>query len=99
MLELPPDHELRQLWIPRLDHPEPEPEPELEPEPDSHGATAHVVVSTSAAGYRTCLDREFVQKEVGWQEQYARPIVTVFEEERRRQAHFDYAKALSLIHI
>jgi hypothetical protein len=94
VLELPPDHELRQLWIPRVDHPEPEMEPEPEPEPEPQTTPSRLVTSSvDAAAYRTCLDREFVQKELGWQEQYKRPVITVFEEEQRRQAHFDYGKA------
>ena len=99
VLELPPEHELRQLWIPRVDHPEPdmEPEPEMsltESGPEPEPTPSRVVTNCAdVEAYRTCLDREFVRKEVGWQEQYERPIVTVFEEEQRRQAHFDYGKA------
>ena len=52
-----------------------------------------MVQRRQSAAYRTCLDRPFVQKEVGWQVQYNRPVITVFEDEQRRQAHFDYAKA------
>jgi hypothetical protein len=43
--------------------------------------------------FPTCLDRPFVKKEIQWAEQYHRPFVTVFEEERRRQAYFDYGLA------
>merc|ERR1719329_1855614 len=54
VLELPPDHELRQLWIPRVDHPEPEMEPEPEPEPDPQTTPSRVVTSCAdVAAYRT----------------------------------------------
>ena len=50
--------------------------------------------STKSHGeFRSCLDRPFVQKELRWAKQYHRPIITVFEEERRRAAFFDYALA------
>jgi hypothetical protein len=52
-----------------------------------------VVQRGETTAYRTCLDRPFVQKEVSWQVQYNRPVITVFEDEQRRQAHFDYGKA------
>jgi len=61
-----------------------EPVPELEP---------------SFSGYSkdkllaTCLDREFVQKELRWAQQYGKSFITVFEEDRQRQAFFDYFKA------
>jgi hypothetical protein len=63
----------------------------MEPEPEPEHRV--VAVAGAAAAYRTCLDREFVQKEISWQEQYKRTIITVFEDEQRRQAHFDYGKA------
>eukprot|EP01047_Picozoa_sp_COSAG01_P016036 COSAG01_NODE_811_length_13417_cov_6.641012_8_plen_1526_part_00 len=43
--------------------------------------------------YKTCIDRPFVQKEIGWAYQYEKPLITIFEEEARRPAHFDYGKA------
>eukprot|EP01043_Picozoa_sp_COSAG02_P020142 COSAG02_NODE_986_length_15452_cov_17.818602_11_plen_1305_part_00 len=64
-----------------------QPEPELELEPEM------VATRADTADYRTCLDREFVQKEIGWQQHYDRPIIAVFEDDQRRQAHFDYGKA------
>ena len=60
------------------------PHPPGAPSPDAERA---------ASDYPTCLDREFVQKELGWQKQYNRPLITVFEDEARRQGHFDYGKA------
>ena len=47
VLDLPADHELRQLWIPRIDHPKThgadadgmEPEPEFEPDPEPELST------------------------------------------------------------
>ena len=50
------------------------------------------MTTRTAAAYHL-LDREFVQKEIGWQQQYHRPVITVFEDEQRRQAHFDYGRA------
>lgn len=43
--------------------------------------------------FPTCIDRPFVQKEIRWSRQYMRPTITVFEDERRRQAFFDYGLA------
>ena len=84
----------------------PEPEPASEPlslspvpasgfspPPAPAPASPATPAKGAAADFRTCLDREFVQKEVGWCQQYHKPIITVFEDERRRQAYFDYSKA------
>ena len=49
--------------------------------------------SSAASAYRTCLDRPFVQKEVDWSQEHQKLVITVFEDERRRQAHFCYTKA------
>ena len=43
--------------------------------------------------YKTCLDRPFVQLEARKALEAGKPIITVFEEERRKQAYFDYACA------
>eukprot|EP01047_Picozoa_sp_COSAG01_P041439 COSAG01_NODE_3555_length_5940_cov_3.170519_1_plen_267_part_10 len=51
---------------------------------------------SEAFKFSTCLDREFVQKEVRWAYHYQKPFITVFEEDRRRQGFFDYAKAHQL---
>jgi hypothetical protein len=72
----------RQLQRTVSPHPAPEPAPE-----DSNKPPAAV------GGYQTCIDRPFVQKEVRWAWDYDRPMITVFEEEARRQGHFDYGKA------
>ena len=43
--------------------------------------------------FRACLDRPFVQLEIRAAKAVGKNIITVFEEERRRPAFFDYAKA------
>eukprot|EP01051_Picozoa_sp_SAG22_P011575 SAG22_NODE_1126_length_5474_cov_4.748093_1_plen_485_part_00 len=60
----------------------PHPAPEPQPEPAPYTGT-----------YRTCLDRKYVQKEVRWARQHGRPVLTIFEDEERRQGFFDYGKA------
>ena len=55
----------------------PESEPEPEPEPE----------------YCTCLDRAFVQLEVREAVKSKRHVITIFEEDRRRAAFFDYSAA------
>ena len=66
--------------VPHPRPPAPEPAPEPEPEPE-------------AAGYTTCLDRTYVQKEIRWARQYGKKIVTVYDKDHRRPGHFDYEKA------
>jgi hypothetical protein len=46
-------------------------------------------------GYRTCIDREYVQKEMGWAKGAGKHFITVFEDDRRRQGFFDYGEAWS----
>jgi hypothetical protein len=43
--------------------------------------------------FQFCLDREFVQKEIGWARKYKKKIVVVFEKDARKVGFFDYAKA------
>jgi hypothetical protein len=43
--------------------------------------------------YATCLDRDFVQKEIRWAQEYSKEIITVFEREERKPGFFDYTKA------
>jgi hypothetical protein len=43
--------------------------------------------------FRTCLDRPYVQKEIRWARQAGKNIIIVFEEDRRKQAFFDYGLA------
>jgi hypothetical protein len=47
--------------------------------------------------YRTCLDRQFVQKEVGWARASGHfecdTVITVYEPEEKRHAFFDYGRA------
>eukprot|EP01045_Picozoa_sp_COSAG04_P024817 COSAG04_NODE_3158_length_3101_cov_38.182756_2_plen_572_part_00 len=64
-------------------HPEPEPEPEPEYEPVD-----------SDHPFRSCLDRPYVQKEIGWARKYGKKIIIVFEKENHRPGFFDYGKAM-----
>lgn len=49
--------------------------------------------SSNPAVYESCLDREFVQKEIEWAKQYGKQIIVVYEQEERRSNHFDYTAA------
>ena len=69
-------------------HPAPEPAPPAPPRADAGRPSGGG--GGGSSGYRTCLDRPFVQKEVRWARQHSRPIITVFEDDARRQGHFDY---------
>eukprot|EP01045_Picozoa_sp_COSAG04_P007421 COSAG04_NODE_388_length_15249_cov_7.616502_4_plen_3423_part_00 len=60
--------------------PHPEPEPEYEPVDDAHP-------------FRSCIDRPYVKKEIGWARKYGKKIIVVFEKENHRPGFFDYAKA------
>ena len=62
------------------------------------GGDLTVAASAPTALFKTCIDREFVQKEIRWAVQYKpaagqHNVLTVFEEDRRRQAHFDMSAA------
>jgi hypothetical protein len=61
-----------------------EPEPEISDVASSTSSKEH---------YKSCLDRPFVQLELREAKNKSKPIITVFEEERRRQAFFDYSIA------
>ena len=60
----------------------------MEPEPDpasglTRTPTPHPPSAPSQAAddeYRTCLDREFVQKEIGWARQYGKKIIVIYHE-------------------
>eukprot|EP01052_Picozoa_sp_SAG31_P043730 SAG31_NODE_7381_length_1704_cov_1.357632_1_plen_282_part_10 len=43
--------------------------------------------------YKTCLDRHFVQLEIKEAWRHDRNMITVFEEDMRKQGYFDYGKA------
>ena len=43
--------------------------------------------------YRTCLDRHYVQLELRVARESNKPVITLFEDDPRKQAHFDYASA------
>lgn len=43
--------------------------------------------------YKTCIDRPFVQLEIRTAIRNKKNIITVFEEDKRRQGYFDYALA------
>ena len=98
---------------PELDlEPEPEPEqtdhrlertvsphPQPAPAPEAAALVSPGIEPDWSAGYKTCLDREFVQKEIAWARSSGRSVVTIFEDESRRQGHFDYgAPAISSPH-
>eukprot|EP01047_Picozoa_sp_COSAG01_P078424 COSAG01_NODE_14487_length_1447_cov_2.751484_2_plen_99_part_00 len=79
----------------RFQPPQPEPEESLsgsacEPEPEN---SATFVAGPLVADYCTCLDRHFVQLEVRKARDERKNIITVFEQEERRHAFFDYTKA------
>eukprot|EP01047_Picozoa_sp_COSAG01_P010534 COSAG01_NODE_447_length_16933_cov_9.983426_15_plen_1797_part_01 len=56
------------------------PEPEQEDVDDSHP-------------FRSCLDREYVQKEIRWAWKYGKKIIVLFEKDQRRAGFFDHGQA------
>jgi hypothetical protein len=80
--------------------PQPEPQSELradiraeptqEPEPHAQGAFAAVDQSNP---FCSCLDREYVQKEIRWALQYRKKIIVIFEKDQRRAGFFDHGPA------
>ena len=89
---------------PELDiEPEPEPEqtyhrlertvsphPQPAPAPEAAALVSPASEPDWSAGYKTCLDRPFVRKEITWARTFGRSVITIFEDESRRQGHFDY---------
>jgi hypothetical protein len=51
------------------------------------------VAAPTSMGYQSCLDRYFVQLEVRKAKQERKNVISVFEQEERRHAYFDYTKA------
>ena len=47
----------------------------------------------AAPQFNTCLDRPYVQKEIGWAQKYNKKIIVLVEKEQHRPGFFDYAKA------
>ena len=43
--------------------------------------------------FATCLDRPYVQKEIGWARKYNKKIIILVEKEQHRPGFFDYTKA------
>ena len=39
--------------------------------------------------FRTCIDRPYVQKELGWGKLYEKDIIVIVEEDKRRQGYLD----------
>jgi hypothetical protein len=73
---------------------EPENEPELHHQPRSGDSVPGG--GGSSAGrhtFRSCLDREFVQKEIRWAWQYKKKIVVLYEKDDRRAGFFDFSQA------
>eukprot|EP01043_Picozoa_sp_COSAG02_P062007 COSAG02_NODE_8453_length_2567_cov_2.266613_1_plen_696_part_00 len=71
--------------------PEPEPASGLTRTPTPHPPSAPSQAADDE--YHTCLDREFVQKEIGWARQYGKKIIVIYEKEDRRAGFFDFGKA------
>jgi hypothetical protein len=43
--------------------------------------------------FRSCLDREYVQKEIRWAWKYKKKIIVLFEKDQRRAGFFDHGEA------
>eukprot|EP01043_Picozoa_sp_COSAG02_P052954 COSAG02_NODE_5785_length_4036_cov_3.068834_3_plen_756_part_01 len=43
--------------------------------------------------YTTSIDREYVQKEIGWAQQYNKNIIILYEPDQRRPNYFDFTEA------
>jgi hypothetical protein len=72
---------------PELEQLQRQPDPELEPHP-------HIASESARPELATCLDREYVQKEIRWARKHKKNIITLYESERHRPGYFDYAKAM-----
>ena len=57
------------------------------------GATWRKCCLKRGPEFRTCLDRPFVQLEIRAAREHAKKVITVFDEDGRRQGYFDYGLA------
>eukprot|EP01047_Picozoa_sp_COSAG01_P065982 COSAG01_NODE_9018_length_2581_cov_4.675262_1_plen_692_part_01 len=57
----------------------------VHPEPEQEGDDSHP--------FRSCLDREYVQKEIRWAWKYKKKIIVLFEKDQRRAGFFDHGEA------
>lgn len=75
--EGPPEPEPEDVPVPTVQRPHPKPERAVD---DGHP-------------FRSCLDREYVQKEIRWAWKYKKKIIVLFEKDQRRAGFFDHDQA------
>lgn len=85
--------------LPSEMQPEPEPDDEDHPFPGprarrtSPNENGVPPAAPEATLFRSCLDRPYVQKEIGWACKYSKKIIVIYEKDERRAGFFDFAKA------